>query len=104
MRNKREDRENPTDQGKKLQHEFTNENLLKIASKRRAKPTETALRKKELRFLHLNKLVSNCFRYKLGSAAVSQELLIENLINLVCLFHGNLDVNVVFGRARTYGL
>src|SRR3990170_1565125 len=33
MRNKRQDRENPTNQGKKLQHESINKNLMKIASK-----------------------------------------------------------------------
>ena len=46
----------------------------------------------------MNELVSNSLRNELCSAAVSQKLLIKNLINLVCEFNGNLDVNVLFSH------
>ena len=44
----------------------------------------------------MNELVSNGFSYKLCSAAVSQKLLLENLVNFVCELNGNLDVDVLF--------
>ena len=44
----------------------------------------------------MNQLVSNRLCHKLGSAAVSQKLFLKNLINLVCEFNGNLDVDVLF--------
>jgi hypothetical protein len=46
----------------------------------------------------LNELVSNGFSYELGPAAVSQKFLFENLVNLVCKFNGNLDIDVLFGH------
>jgi hypothetical protein len=46
----------------------------------------------------LNELVSNRLRYKLCSTAVTQKLLIKYLIDLVCEFNGNLDVDIVFGH------
>jgi len=45
---------------------------------------------------YLKKLVSDSLRHKLGSAAVSQELLFKDLVYLVRKLNGNLDVDVLF--------
>ena len=49
-------------------------------------------------FLDLNELVSDRLCHKLGSAAVSQELLFKYFINLVRKLNGNLYVDVLFAH------